>query len=363
MPTPRNRSLLAGGAALRHTLDVSRWSPARREAFVRRAKRKLRRMENERRHGAARGCLTVEVNDASDEVAAIVEQWFISGWDEATVEGGRAALLTTDAVAGLLKIKGSGSNRGGRSRGVEFGVHHDTGPVAPMFDFDGRMAIDVASGHDEAFIGGATFQQAATEFRMAKLLESMDVPVVPCVGWGSVTDGVDRSWFSLHDTPEDATPARYPHIDRDRHEQLGVDTGRLLLRLATEHHVAGHCWAISSGHQLLVKDLHPFRHVDPLSASQLTWAMSVLYGMHLATRGFHADPLHPPVGEIDLSVFRCVLPDVTREDHDQFRFSIVQHHMKRPPKNMTVDSLLAVFKASRLATAMLDHAPEAFARP
>lgn len=363
MTAPNSPSLLARAGGLRHTLDVARWWPARREEFIRRAKRKLRRLDNERRHGADRGPLTVDVRDASDEVTAVVEQWFLSGWDDVTVEGGRAALLTTDAVAGRLKIKGSGSNRGGRSRGVEFGVHHDTGPVAPMFDFDGRMAIDVASGHDEAFIGGATFQQAATEFRMAALLESLDVPVVPCVGWGSVSDGVDRSWFSLHDTPADVRPARFPHIDRDRHEQLGVDTGKLLLRLATEHHVVGHCWAVASGEQLLVKDLHPFRHVDPLSASQLSWAMSVLYGMHLATRGFHADPKHPPVGTIDLSVFRSVLPDVTRHDHDQFRFSLVQHYMKSPPKNMTVDSLFAVFHASRLAMAVLEHAPEAFARP
>ena len=48
------------------------------------------------------------------------------------------------------------------------------------------MMEDVASGHDNAYVGGASFQQAATEYRMTQRLASLGYRVVPCLGFGKV---------------------------------------------------------------------------------------------------------------------------------------------------------------------------------
>ena len=46
-----------------------------------------------------------------------------------------------------LKIKGAGYMGGP----IGFGQYLRTGPSAPVFDFDGRMMEDIASGHDNAY--------------------------------------------------------------------------------------------------------------------------------------------------------------------------------------------------------------------
>ena len=71
-------------------------------------------------------------------------------------------------------------------------AHGASGPKAKLFDFDGRMMEDVASGHDNAYVGGATFQQAVIEYRVTQLLASLGYPVVPCLGFGRVEKAVSR---------------------------------------------------------------------------------------------------------------------------------------------------------------------------
>ena len=89
-------------------------------------------------------------------------------------------------------------------------AHGATGPKAPLFDFDGRMMEDVASGHDNAYVGGATFQQAVIEYRVTQLLASLGYPVVPCLGYGRVERSGLSSWcsvFEMQMSPPPASPA------------------------------------------------------------------------------------------------------------------------------------------------------------
>jgi hypothetical protein len=48
------------------------------------------------------------------------------------------------------------------------------------------MMEDLASGHDNAYAGGASFQQAAVEYHMTQRLASLGYRVVPCLGFGKV---------------------------------------------------------------------------------------------------------------------------------------------------------------------------------
>ena len=90
-----------------------------------------------------------------DEVVAEQVRAFLAGKVKDFVRDGDRSVRFPHPLGGdlQLKIKGAGMKGGG----IQFGTQHKTGPKAPLFDFDGRMMEDVASGHDNAYVGGATF--------------------------------------------------------------------------------------------------------------------------------------------------------------------------------------------------------------
>src|SRR4051812_40986985 len=94
-----------------------------------------------------------------------VLDWYAGRVPALALGGSRSVHLPHPEGGGReLKLKGAGFSGGP----VQFGTYHRTGPPAPVFDFEGRMAEDVAGGHDGAFEGGASFQQAATEYRVTQ---------------------------------------------------------------------------------------------------------------------------------------------------------------------------------------------------
>src|SRR6185369_15694761 len=106
----------------------------------------------------------VEIRHIDDAVADHVRAFFASKVRDFVQDGDRSVRFAHPLGGDLqLKIKGAGMNGGA----IQFGTQHKAGPKAPLFDFDGRMMEDVASGHDNAYVGGATFQQAATEYRVS----------------------------------------------------------------------------------------------------------------------------------------------------------------------------------------------------
>jgi hypothetical protein len=91
---------------------------------------------------------SVELRHLDGVVADQVRAFFAGELPEFHKDGRRSVRiahpLKDDAE---IKIKGAGF----RGRFIKFGTRRDTGPKAPLFDYDGRMMEDVASGHDNAF--------------------------------------------------------------------------------------------------------------------------------------------------------------------------------------------------------------------
>jgi hypothetical protein len=136
----------------------------------------------------------IEIRHASGSVAERVRRWFETTRRVGKLDGSRSVRLPHPDKSGFdIKIKGAGFLGGP----IRFGRHLRSGPTAPVFDFDGRMMKDVASGHDNSFLGGASFQQASTEYAITQILAGLGFPVVPCVGYGRLATLVHDSWFSI----------------------------------------------------------------------------------------------------------------------------------------------------------------------
>lgn len=103
----------------------------------------------------------VAVKHASDAVAERVREWFSGEKLKRRLDGDRAVVVEHPEKRGAgLKIKGAGL----RGRAIQFGVSHASKLKAPAFDYEGRFMEDVASSHDTAFLGAASFQQVVTEY-------------------------------------------------------------------------------------------------------------------------------------------------------------------------------------------------------
>jgi hypothetical protein len=298
---------------------------------------------------------------------APVRGWFEGRVAPVRIDGTRSVHIPhPDGGGRILKIKGAGFAGGP----VQFGVYHNTGPKAAQFDFDGRMMDDVASGWDGAFEGGASFQQAATEYNMSRRLAALGYEVVPCIGYGRVTKGECASWFAVFDhEPGLRTDSdmMYPDVGIEEWKRLNTIIGELMFELAVRHDLIGHCWyqGTTDG-RLLIRDLHPFRYADPLNMSQIAWVMQLFYAMHIRGNAPRLLGLrrNDPAEPRDLHVwqYRTFCPNVTLEDHDELRHELVIPYMLKPPETFSAARLLGVLKRNRITAALMAACPAKFAR-
>ena len=143
---------------------------------------------------------------------------------------------------------------------------------------------DVASGHDNAYVGGATFQQTATEYRMAKLLTSLGYTAVPCLGFGRVEKAGLSSWFAVFEMEDDWFAIKPPRFSLEHYCESKVAMGELLLDLAVKHDLIGYASFLGTRDgQRCIKDLHPFRMADPVGMSQLSWVMQLFFALHIVS--------------------------------------------------------------------------------
>lgn len=296
---------------------------------------------------------------------APVRAWYEGRLAALAVDGTRSVHLPHPAGGGrVLKLKGAGLSGGA----VELGVFHRTGPKAPVFDFEGRMMEDVAAGHDGAFRGGASFQQAATEFQVSRRLEAIGYRVVPCLGYGRIERGGLSSWFALFDhEPGLSGETIYPQIPLEEWIHLNGAIGPLLVELAVEHDLIGYCWyAKAPGGRWLLRDLHPFRFADPFDMSQLSWVMQLFFALHVrgnAQRLRLAEWREPRMPE-DLHVwqYRAFCPEASLADHDALRQELVIPYMLGAPADFSVERLVTVLRGNRITAALLALCPARFAR-
>lgn len=304
---------------------------------------------------------------APTECRAAVRDWFEGRAAATKIDGARSVHIAhPDGGGRRLKIKGAGYAGGP----IQFGVHHNTGPKAALFDFDGRMMDDVASGWDGAFEGGASFQQAVTEYNMGQRLTALGYEIIPCLGYGRAVKGGLSSWFALFDHEPDLrtdSDMMYPGIAIEEWKHLNTIIGALMFELAVQHDLIGHCWYQGAADgRLLIRDLHPFRYADPMNMSQVSWVMQVFYAMHIRGNAPRLLGLkrNDPAEPRDLHVwqYRAFCPDVRLEDHDELREQLVVPYMLSPPEFFSFDALVALLKRNRITAALMDACPAKFAR-
>lgn len=308
---------------------------------------------------------SIEVRHASDAVARRVQAWFERGGCVGIPDGSRSVRLPHPEKSGYaLKIKGAGLN-GGR---VRFGTFSRTGPAAVTFDFDGRVMDDVASGHDNAYLGAASFQQATTEFHVSRILAERGIPVVPCLGYGRVETETHTAWFSLFEWGRDWTGVSVPCAGAiDDYLDANIRLSADILRLAVEHDLIGYCGYVRvPDGSFRLKDLHPFRQADPVSMSQLSWVMQVLFSLNVRCQAVQFFPAAAGAEDrpADLVTYplRAVVPDASLDDHAALRARIVRPYLRRSPPDFTPRALHDALRGTRVGSALLDLCPERFAR-
>lgn len=307
----------------------------------------------------------IDFHHVPDDVRQIVRDWYAGRAAAVALDGTRSVHLTHPSQSSrTIKLKGAGVSGGP----VRFGVLYKSGPRAPVFDFDGRMMDDVASGHDGAPDGGCSFQQAATEYHVTRQLAAAGLPVVPCLGYGRVEKNGLASWFSVFDLePGTSGETTYPAISRELWMELNAAIGHTILDLAVTHDLVGQCWyAITPDGGRLLRDLHPFRQADPINMSQVSWVMQVFFALHIRSNAHRLrartwqDGRMPP--DLHVWPFRAVCPEATIADHDVLREQLVAPYMLKPPARFSPERLIALLRANPITSALMDVCPRRFAR-
>ncbi|TGP21953.1 MULTISPECIES: hypothetical protein [unclassified Mesorhizobium] len=305
----------------------------------------------------------VEVRHASPAVERRVKAWFLSQFKGAAADGNRSIHLPHPERPGYaLKIKGAGYNAGP----IRFGTYSRTGPAALAFDFEGRAASDVASGHDNAYLGGASFQQAVTEYNVSRLLADRGVAVVPCLGYGRVATKDHTAWFSLFDWHRGWSSISVAEAGSvQAYLESAARLAGEMLRLAIEHELIGYCGLVRAAEgQYLLKDLHPFRRADPITMSQLSWVMQVIFALNIrcrATQLFTAAAQDAPADAISRSL-RAVLPDASQADYEALRARIVKPYMTLPLQSFDPRALFQALRDTRVGGALLELCPSRYTR-
>jgi len=307
----------------------------------------------------------IEFHHVPEAFRETVRAWYAGRLAALAVDGNRSVHLPHPAGGGrVLKLKGAGLDGGA----VEFGVYHRTGPKAPVFDFEGRMMEDVAAGHDGAFRGGASFQQAATEFHVTRRLAALGYDVVPCVGYGRIEKEGLSSWFALFDhEPGLDGETLYPQLPLEEWIRWNAEIGALLFELAVRHDLIGYCWySKAPDGRKLVRDVHPFRLADPFNMSQISWVMQLFFALHVRgnAQRLRAPEWREPRMPEDMHVwqYRAFCPEASLADHDALRHELMIPYMLGAPSDFSVERLVAVLRGNRITAALLAACPERFAR-
>lgn len=301
---------------------------------------------------------------ASPDVEAVVEEWFAAYALPRKLDGDRSIRVAHPDYEGLeLKIKGAGY-RGGP---ILFGQFHQSNLKAPVFDFDGRMMEDVASGHDNAFAGGASFQQTIAEYRMSQFFQRIRVPHVLCIGYGKLETDASTSWFSLHDWDPRLVRVVPPDVAPEEFAAAKLRAGKELLNLALRHNMIGHCGYAKIDDKYYFTDLHPFRQLDTFNMSQISWVMQVIFNLHVMAfdimRFFTGEMAVEFPSDVQAYPFRCALPGATRDDHEDLRWNVIAPYMLDRPVDFSMRALCAALGRNRISQALLELCPPEFERP
>ncbi len=310
--------------------------------------------------------LNIDTFHLDPRMDAIVRDWFGGRITGHWLDGSRSVLFAhPDDPARVVKIKGGGLY----GRPVQWDGERKTGPRHPVFDFDGRMSEDVAFGHDNALPGGASFQQAVTEWAASGALAAAGEAVVPCAGYGRLRHDGRESWFSVLDLGagwHNAIPEE--GLDPAEWQRLVRQHGGNVARIAKEHGLVGYFWYLARPDGTFpIKDVHPFRRTDPLSMSAISWVLTVYYGIHIFCNHveFSAIPTYgiglPPEAKVWPLTSLC--PDMTVEDHARLRAEVVKPYIVNRPEKIDIKALWQTLCSINVTARLIELCPDSFARP
>ncbi|MGE3528792.1 MAG: hypothetical protein AB7G54_05125, partial [Methyloceanibacter sp.] len=216
-------------------------------------------------------------------------------------------------------------------------------------------------------VGGASFQQVATEYRMTQRLAALGYKVVPCLGLGRVEKDGLSSWFSVFEMQSSWVALRPPKTSMEAYCRAIIAMGVLMRDLAVKHDLIGYAWYVAAPEgERIIKDLHPFRMADPISMSQLSWVMQLFYALHItALSALHlaaSYKVEPAPADIQVLVFRAILPDATGSDHEALRGRLVAPFMLGPSEKFDQRALVEVLRGNPITSALLKLCPEKYER-
>lgn len=312
----------------------------------------------------AAGPVEVCSNHLSAAVAETVAAWFRGEIDAFELSGDRSVVIAhPETPERRIKIKGAGFH----GKPLGFNQRHASGLKAPRFDFDGRMMEDVASGHDNTWFGGASFQQAVVEYSVSERLNALGYPTVPCLGHGRVMRQGRASWFSVFELDPAWRSVTRPDFSIEAYMTQTTFYGAQVVELASRHGLIGYYWYVGdpAGGPLLIKDVHPFYSADPINMSRLSWVMQVLFAIHIVALTTILLPriADAPGKPADAQAFpfRSFCPRATREDHETLRWNVIGPYMLGPPKDFDVRRLAGALKANPITAALLERCPPEYA--
>jgi hypothetical protein len=310
--------------------------------------------------------LEIETRHLDARTEEIVRDWFAGRITTFKLDGQRSVSFAhPDDPATAIKIKGAGAN----GQPVAWGRFRRTGPNHPVFDFDGRMMVDESFGHDNAQHGGASFQQAATEWAATAAFEAAGETVVPCLGYGRLRHGHHESWFSVVSHGADWHNAIPPEgLDLEVWARLMRGHGANMVRIARDHRLLGYFWYLATPEgRFPIKDLHPFRKADPLAMSAIGWVLTVYYGIHIFCNQIEFGALRQwKLGlprETLLLPLTEICPDVTLVDHARLRAEIVAPCIVARPVPFNSREIWRRLNDINVTARLIEFCPAEFARP
>ena len=298
-----------------------------------------------------------------EDIAELCQRWFRGQVSDFRRTGERSIYLTYQGQGfDALKIKGAGLN----GAGIQFGTYLERGPVAPVFDYDGRAMMDIASSHDGAFVGGASFQQAITEYRMSQLLPKLGYATMPCLGYGRISKDGHTSWFTVFGSKTSwIDSVKPPLASAETYRAMTMKNSEIALELARTHGLIGYFWMLrdARGHYLL-KDLHPFRRADPLNMSQISWVMQTYFALHITAintrilcQNWHDEDT---ATQAPMWMIWPFCPDATVEDWDLLRFRIVAKYMLQQHPEFNPETLQDLLRSNPITERLLQLCPAEF---
>ena len=228
---------------------------------------------------------------------------------------------------------------------------------------------DVASGHDNAVLGGASFQQASAEYLVSGLLQANGYAVVPCLGFGSVATRKGLSWFSVFEWRKDFTGISIStDFPAEKYFAANIEMVRQQVEIAVRHHLVGYLGSMRSEEgTFVIKDLHPFRRLDPMNHSQLSWTLELLHALWVRCSAcrFFARAGGSELADDALSAIplQALVADANPGDYRAFETMIVRPYLHRKP-DASFDSaaLYDALREVRVAEAALALCPPEYAR-